>query len=450
MSGRKWIAKEPSGVNRDLFKRLPNPKKAVIWSDHLVYDTAYLPTRKAVSKGLNHTANLLYWRLVRWAVKVEGGGGVIGPGMGGKIGWLTLTYLSNATNTNRKTVSRNLDVLRDLGLITTPKLNANNFAVGISPLDDEDRSLWRPRWQRGARKLALSDYFGTGERKLPTPAPACRFTKWVADRGIHGHLQKQVLGLAKSLQLGEVDFATLLKKTDDDHRANLVAGKTKHAHCGYLLKHELITKQQLNLARRTGISPEERNYEMEDALNVVRRTLPVRNKCGELLKQVVTDQYVQLANGQKSFFSLRWSDVKEAAKESKRDLDNFKERIACQVIPNGTTPEGACPWLDQWRGLRAVPEQCYTEFQDRYRGRDSGVLYTDIIIEIEEWAKTVSKDEADAQANANWLIGGIVQACSPNKESIAYGAYRDARQELVEAWEVKSNDKMAEAPAAGV
>ena len=165
----------------------------------------------------------------------------------------------------------------------------------------------------------------------------------------------------------------------------------------------------------------------------VRNQLKVRDRCTELLLHAVKKHYVEKADGSKESCSLRWQDVKDALAESKGDLERFKEKIACQVIRIDKTPEGACPWLDQWRKLRPVPPPEYRTLKDLYKDVPQGVLYSTLEAEINDWARNHWDDETDSQTNANLLVAGVVGICSPNKEKITYGAVKAAVKQFIAA-----------------
>jgi hypothetical protein len=423
--GTRWFAAAPSGPNQDLFKRIPNPKKSNSWWDVLAYDKLYLPTEQAVTNGLSIHANQLYWRLVRWAKQVQNGGGVIGPGYHTCVSRLNLKYLSVATNTNSKTVSRSLEALRQLKLIKTPRVHGHYFAVGIAPLDDQQKKLWRWCWQQPREQLCDLDYFDTRDTEPLIEEPACIFTEWLERYFIVGQVQEDILGLARDLQIPLDEFVASLRQADADNRANRVAGKSRYANPGLLFRHVLHERRAIERARRTTFIPEQRDWEGEEVCRIVRSRLSVRKRCSALLQEAVKKQYVETADGSRQSFSLRWQDVKEALQESNGDLERFKEKIACQVIRIDITPEGACPWLDQWRKLRPVPYPEYRVLKDLYSDPD-GELYSTIEVEINDWAREHWDDETDAQVHANELVAGIVRICSPNKEKITEQGIRKA------------------------
>ena len=431
--GSKWFAACPSGPNQDLFKRISEPKKNEFWWDALAYDKLYLPTEQAVQEGLSIHANQLYWRLVRWAKPIETGGGVIGPGYKTCPSKLTLKYLSIATNTNSKTVSRSLEALRQLKLIKTPKVLGHYFAVGIAPLEAQQKKLWRWCWQKPVKQLCHFDYFDSRDSESPIAEPPCKFTEWLKNYYVFGKVQEEILDLAADLEIPLWEFVALLRQADKDNRANRVDGKSKYENPGLLLRHVLKGRLSIAEARQTAFIPEERDREGEEVCRNVRNQLKVRDRCTELLNHVVKNHYVKKADGSIESFSLRWQDVNEALKESKGDLERFKEKIACQVIRIDKTPEGACPWLDQWRKLRPVPPPEYRTLKDLYKDVPQGVLYSTLEAEINDWARIHWDDETDSQTNANLLVAGVVAICSSNKEKITYGAVKAAVKQFIAA-----------------
>ena len=431
--GSKWFAANPSGPHQDLFKRISEPKKNEFWWDAFAYDKLYLPTEQAVTNGLSIHANQLYWRLVRWAKQIENGGGVIGPGYDTHPSKLTLKYLSIATNTNSKTVSKSLEALRQLKLIKTPKVHGHYFAVGIAPLDTQQKKLWRWCWQKPVKQLCHFDYFDSRDSESPIAEPPCKFTEWLENYYVFGKVQEEILDLAADLEIPLWEFVALLRQADKDNRANRVDGKSKYENPGLLLRHVLKGRLSIAEARQTAFIPEERDREGEEVCRNVRNQLKVRDRCTELLNHVVKNHYVKKADGSIESFSLRWQDVNEALKESKGDLERFKEKIACQVIRIDKTPEGACPWLDQWRKLRPVPPPEYRTLKDLYKDVPQGVLYSTLEAEINDWARIHWDDETDSQTNANLLVAGVVAICSSNKEKITYGAVKAAVKQFIAA-----------------
>jgi hypothetical protein len=324
--GSKWFAAAPSGANQDLFERIPKPKKNKSWWDPLAYDKLYLPTEQAVEEGLSIHANQLYWRLVRWAKQVQNGGGVIGPGYETRPEKLTLRYLSVATNTNSKTVSRSLKALRRLKLIKTPKVLGHYFAVGIAPLAAEQKRLWRQCWQKPVEQLCHFDYFDSRDPEAPISEPACKFTEWLEKYWIVGPVQEEILDLAADLEIPLADFIALIRRADDDNRKNKVDGKSKHENPGLLLRHILRERLSIAEARLTAFIPEGRDWEGEEVCRNVRLKLKVRERCAELLSHAVKKHYIEKADGSRESCSLRWQDVKDALAESNGDLDRSKRR----------------------------------------------------------------------------------------------------------------------------
>lgn len=432
--GSKWFAANPSGANQDLFKKISEPKKNEFWYDALAYDKLYLPTEQAVTNGLSIHANRLYWRLVRWAKQIENGGGVIGPGYDTHPSKLTLKYLSIATNTNSKTVSKSLEALRQLQLIKTPKVLGHYFAVGIAPLENQQKKLWRWCWQKPVEQLCHLDYFDTRDSQPPIEEPPCKFTVWLENYYVFGKVQEEILDLAADLEISLGDFIALLRKADKDNRGNKVAGKSKYENPGLLLRHVLKERLSIAEARLTAFIPEGRDWEGEEVCRNVRNQLKVRDRCTELLNHMVKKHYVGKADGSKESTNLRWQDVKDALAESKGDLERFKEKIACQVIRIDKTPEGACPWLDQWKKLRPVPPPNYRTLKDLFRQTSEGVLWTELEGEINDFARDNWDDETDSQTNANLLVAGVVKICSPTgKEKITYGAVKAAVKQFIDA-----------------
>jgi hypothetical protein len=432
--GSKWFAAAPSGPNQDLFKRISEPKKNKFWWDPLAYDKLYLPTEEAVQEGLSIHANQLYWRLVRWAKPIETGGGVIGPGYKSRPSKLTLKYLAIATNTNSKTVSRSLRALRQLKLIKTPKVHGHYFAVGIAPLENQQKKLWRWCWQKPVKQLCHFDYFDSRDSEPPTEEPPCKFTEWLESYSVVGKVQEEILDLAADLEMQLWEFVALLRQADKDNRANKVAGKSKYENPGLLLRHVLKERLSIAEARQTAFIPEGRDWEGEEVCRNVRLKLKVRERCIELLNHVVKKHYVEKADGSKESFSLRWRDVNEALKESKGDLERFKEKIACKVIRIDKTPEGACPWLDQWKKLRPVPAPEYRTLKELFGQQSEGVLWNTVESKIKDWAASCWDDETDAQTNANLLAAGVIKICSPTgKEKIAYSALKAAMKQFIAA-----------------
>jgi hypothetical protein len=432
--GSKWFAANPSGPNHDLFKRISEPKKNEFWWDAFAYDKLYLPTEQAVTNGLSIHANQLYWRLVRWAKQIENGGGVIGPGYDTHPSKLTLKYLSIATNTNSKTVSKSLEALRQLKLIKTPKVLGHYFAVGIAPLENQQKKLWRWCWQKPVKQLCHFDYFDSRDSESPIAEPPCKFTDWLENYYVFGTVQEEILDLAADLEIPLWEFVALLRQADKDNRANRVDGKSKYENPGLLLRHVLKERIAIAQARQTPFIPEVRDREGEEVCGNVRLKLKVRDRCTELLNHVVQTQHVQKADGSKESFSLRWQDVKDALEESKGDLERFKEKIACKVIRSDKTPEGACPWLDQWQKLRPVPYPEYRTLQELFGQQSEGVLWSTVESKIKDWAASCWDDETDAQTNANLLVAGVIKICSPTgKEKITYSALKAAMKQFIAA-----------------
>jgi len=343
-------------------------------------------------------------------------------------------------NSDRRTIAGNLEKLRNCGLITTPTLYGHFFGVGIVPHSDKHLALWRERWQTPRLVPTLAAYFTNGLNELLGEEDERSFARILSQYGIDGSIQERIVTAADGLGINDSDFALLVKQTDNDHRSNVVAGKVRVAHSGFLLLAELNSRIAVAAARKaasSGHDRDERYWEerqAKDTLGDVQRLLSVRNQCCELLRQVVGKATIRFADGTDELITLTWTNVKESLTESRGDLERFKNSIATKLIPRSLSSPDACPWLHAWRKLRPVPRPDYEMLQQRFQPNPQKEhLFSVVQEEIDKWAYANSRDDADAQTNANLLAAAIAERCSPNGERISYESYAAAKKVLLES-----------------
>lgn len=428
---RGYVAKKPGGHVEDLFKAIKKPLTNTQWSDRLVYDTLFLPTRKAAKAGLSIYANMIYWRLVRWAAEVKPDHGVIAPGANSSVQRLTYTYLATAINCDRKTVSDAIESLRTLCLIRTPQSGGTSFGVALGPLTDDQKRYWRSRWEPAARAPSFEEYFPESAGLESAAEPVDPITQILESYSIHGSLQDELLLLVEYMDVSLAELQQLLKDLDKQNRGNRVVGKSKHQHPGYLLRHYLNERKQLDTTRNTFVMPEQPDWERSEVVKTLRRTLQLGNQAIGLLDQVVKKPHLPMSDGTSAPIDLRWSDVDEVYRESRGNFELFRDRIACKLVRIDSTKAGECPWLDQWRKVRPVPPPDYNQLQDLYRGGKDGKLFTTLMEELREWSLRTWIDETTAQANANTLVAKMVELWDKSNGKVDTDSYYTLREAAI-------------------
>ena len=335
------------------------------WYEGFVYDRVFLPHS---STTLSVKTNHLFWHLVRigFPLQCMPGYHMAGGHPNEPPRYLTREYLARGLNCCPRTVSRGLERLRQLRLISIQQLSRNRFVVGIPPIN-ESAVLWRDEWKKTSRESEVTpevtarSLFAVPSAERLTPADETQKEVWLFARsqGIRGKLLEEIITKVVKYRVSPREWKPLLKLAAKIHAENKEKDPERFSasHCGFLFKTMLedLIEQQAAHKEVVGeyLGRPESLPEMESRLYMANlRMTPMANR---LVRRAVTEEQLPLRNGGCVPCRIGWDDVYEITKVAKKDYEMFRHRIASRIFDFGQGNVD-CEWYDAWMSQEQIPE----------------------------------------------------------------------------------------------
>jgi hypothetical protein len=360
-SNGRVIAVEPTGTALTWFRFQKNVA-GKDWRERFIYDRVYLPRAHT---AISIKTNLLYWHLVKLGHAVDRmpgylqvGGHTASPGF-----YLTAEYLAKGLRCDRKTISRGIARLKQLGLITVKPKGTRSFVVGIPPIGAK-ADLWRDSWGTTRRsdessfEITAESLFGLHSQDPLVPADdyARGIGVYMRAFGIKGKVVEEIKTRIIKYQIPPREWESMVATASRDHKKNQEEkpGQFTAGHCGHLFSYMLdehVKQQQAQACLAKGSSP--RTYDEMQADELLVR-LRVTTKAARLLRQAVQAEYLELRNGACVPCRLNWETVATTLQAADRGFAAFKEAIAGRIFGSGPSHPD-CEWYEAWMANEQIP-----------------------------------------------------------------------------------------------
>lgn len=357
--GRTIKAVKPAGASRAWFRYLKEPTRPE-WYERFVYDRVYLPRS---STAISVKTNLLYWHLVKLGEPVYGMPGClkVGGDPDGHPPYLTIEYLAQAIRAYRKTVSRSMRALQELGLVRVQFTSRRKFVCGLPPIGT-NASLWRDSWSPTGGAVEVANVTAESLFGVPSSSTLKADTRYDAgvgrymrSYGIRGEVAEKIVTKIVKHRIERQEWQPILKKVHHDHERNKVdmPGKYKVEHCGHLFHHDLekyVLTRQARLAVHGDPSPSS-GYEMQ--ARGMLADLRVPREMYALLNYALASESLEVQGGRSVPCMLHWENVLAVLNETKGDFRAFKQGVAKAIGLKAGNPR--CEWYESWMRMEQIP-----------------------------------------------------------------------------------------------
>lgn len=358
--GARIRAVKPTGVSQGWFRQQAEPTGEEWW-EGFIFDRVFLPRW---STTLSVRTNLLFWHLVKLGHPVNSMPGYhkVGGDPNSPPKFLTVEYLARALRCYRKTVTRGLQRLQELNLITIQFLGRKKFVVGIPPIETQVR-LWRDSWgdKRGkevAVEVTADSLFGLPSRDILKPSVLydAGAGRYIRGFGIKGKVAEEIVTKIVKYRIEPRYWQAILEEAHRDHAKNREKNPQLPKHCGHLFKHMLEEFVQTEEVRRRIQGERSPMGYAEATATPLIISLRMTKQAERLLYHALRVEHLELRGGGVVPCRLNWEIVLEFLKQAGGDFHTFKRGIAESVFDfSGERP--ACDWLDQWLAIEQIPVQ---------------------------------------------------------------------------------------------
>lgn len=419
--GSRLRAVQPSGPSRGWFRVVKDTRNKA-WNECFVYDRVYLPRSHT---AISVKTNALFWHLVKLAYPVDGMPGYFMAGVPARVKGIHLseTYLANGLGVYRKTVSRGLKRLQQLGLIRIERDSRKSFVVGIPPIGVKV-DLWRDKWKQAkqaacSREITAETLFGVPSSEALMPAD--RYDRdvgvYMRAYSIKGEIVEKITTKIVKHQLMPDEWQSLLIQAKRDHDRNREKQPGQFPEgCGhlfnYMLDEHLKTREaQAHICTGRGYwtHSEMEATGLSDSLRLTRDAF-----C--LVRHAVQSESLALRGGGCVPCRLNWDMVASIMKQAGKDFTAFKQSIAEAIFPPRSSPES--DWYDAWMSMEQIPARCDAPMQtlgmdhtarNKVRAHAAGVA---------NWVYS-KDDQINHPHLANDLVRlGCWQACSRSAQAV--------------------------------
>lgn len=332
------------------------------WRERFIYDRVYLPRAHT---AISIKTNLLFWHLMKLGHAVDRmpgyfrvGGHPASPGF-----YLSAEYLAKGLRCDRKTISRGIARLKQLGLITVQPKGPRSFVVGIPPIGAK-ANLWRDGWGTTPRsdesnvEITAESLFGLHSQDALVAADDYDrgIGAYMRAFGIKGKVIEKIKTKIIKYQIPPREWESMVATAGRDHKKNQEEkpGQFTAKHCGHLFSYMLdehVKQQRAQACIAKGSPP--RTYDKMQADELLVR-LRVTTKAERLLRQAVQAEYLELRNGACVPCRLNWETVATTLQAADGGFAAFKEAIAGRIFGSGPRHPD-CEWYDAWMAIEQIP-----------------------------------------------------------------------------------------------
>ena len=357
------MAIQPQGASATWF-RFQSKQSAGEWREWFIYDRVYLPRSSTV---MSVKTNALFWHLVKLGHSVDRMPGYlkVGEHPEDHMEYLSAEYLAKGLRCYRRTVTRGLTRLRQLGLITMQRTERKSFVVGIPPIAT-NADLWRDSWTRTRRtdgataEVTAESLFGVPSRAKLTPAVTydSGASLYMRGFGIKGKVAEEIVTKIVKHQIEPCCWQPLLSQAKRDHDNNCEnePGKFTVKHCGFLFKHMVEQFLEERYARRSMSGGREPWGYSEMEASGLLSGMRLTDEAKKVLRYALRNESLELRGGGCVPCFLNWDGVLAVLQSADRDFVAFKKGIT-DLIFSRTAESPACDWYDQWMAIEQIPAQ---------------------------------------------------------------------------------------------
>jgi predicted transcriptional regulator len=395
-ANRRWLAVEPAGTVRDLFRF--RTKCNGEWQSRFVYDRVCIPQSSSV---LSVKTNAIFWRLYKLGRPVQSMPGYLQAGGHAEcpVRFFTNKYLAAGLRCHRTTIRNGLQRLKKLGLIGTykidPSIHPDGFVVGIPPITNH-LDLWRKKRSRKAASVVVTaqQLFGVPSAMVVAPMQTDRNdpeANFIASR-MPGHVIQRLVAIIEENSLGVDVWRPLLKKASVKHEENKATHPAPADHCGFLFEKMLKNRVKAE-ATRLAIAPNwtPPSYDemkASDAMDDMR--LPPEGR--QLVRTAVLKESLPLKDGGCVPCPLSWEQVVAVHKKTKGDWALFQQAIIQSIFSFPSDRQPSCVWYEQWLSVEPIPKPDNTPLIE------AGVPESDareLRCTVDEWISTFIEDRRE-------------------------------------------------------